>query len=327
LANSQRARLWVAGFALAATAAIVAWFALRPPQKAPKTPPPKPPAAPARITGSELLERYAEVDPSDDDARQDLVLEQVAAKNMPDSWDDWVTVTVDGRKGTVVEFEVSPHGLRLGTNADWVEVPLDGPHSAAAAEMLGVRLATAWMVDQVYDATRSKGCVVHYFAATQIAHSLGYADWSPNAPDGKKMMSAEFFEQRNLLLHEWLRKNDVDDSTLVAGYFKCVVPPIDGVTHHGGLEMIGGHDDTGSLVQPLSGGFHERAFYDYSQNLRLAQDRLRVDGRPMTLEEFYSSVPYAIEFGFRRSSVPMPAYPYPDELVHWLRSHGYEPNR
>jgi hypothetical protein len=242
---------------------------------------------------------------------------------MPDSWDDWVTVTVHGRKGTVVDFDVSPHGLRLGTNEDWVEVPLDGPHSGAAAEMLGTRLATAWMVDEIYDAASKQGQVVRYFAATQIARSLGYADWEPDAPDGRKMRSAEFFERRSTLLRKWLRENDVPDSALVGGYFKCVVPPIDGVTRRGGLEMLGGHDDAGGRIQPLSGGFHERQFYDYSQNLRLAKDQLRVDGRPMSQEAFWGSVDYAVEFGFRRSAVPTPAYPYSEELGEWMRKRGF----
>jgi hypothetical protein len=263
------------------------------------------------------------VEASNEHARHRLVLEQIAEQNMPDSWDDWVTVTVTGRKGAVVEFEVSPHGLRIGTDQDWVEVPLDGPHSAAAAEILGVRLATAWMVDEIYDAARSEGRVVHYFAATQIANSLGYADWNPNAPDGEKMRSPEFFEQRSLLLRKWLREHEVDDSTLASGYFKSVVPPIDGVTRKGGLEMIGGHDSIGEPIQPLSGGFHVRTFFDYSQNIRFVKALLRVDGRPMTIDEFWGNVDYAIEFGFRRSSVPTPAYPYPEDLMEWMRTQGY----
>jgi hypothetical protein len=269
------------------------------------------------------LRQYAQLDASGDGARHRFVLEQVAAHNLPDSWNDWVTVTVDGRKGTAVEFDVSPHGLRIGTNEDWVEVPLDGPHSAAAAELLGHRLATAWMVDEVYGAARSKGRILRYFAATQIARSLGYADWSPNAPDGVKMRSSEFFAQRSKLVRDWLHEHEVDDSVLVSGYFKCVVPPIDGVTRRGGLEMLGGYDAAGERVQPLSGGFHERAFYDSSQNLRLAKGTLRVDGRPTTMEEFWGNVDLAVEFGFRRSSVPDPAYPYSEELVDWMRTRGH----
>lgn len=326
-ASPTRARLSVAAYALAATAAAVAaWFVLRTPPEPPRPPPP-PPELPARLTGSELLQRYAALDPSDDAARHRLVLEQVAEQNLPESWDDWVTVTVKGRKGTVVEFDVSPHALRIGTSDDWVELPLDGPHSAAAAELLGARLATAWMVDQIDDTVRSNGTAVRYFAATQIARSLGYDDWNPDRPDGARMMSAEFFRQKNLLLHQWLQQNDVDDSVLVGGYFKCVVPPIDGITRPGGLEMLGGRDASGAQVQPLSGGFHGRQFYDYSQNLRLTKDELRVDGRPTTLEDFWGSVEHAVEFGFRRSSVPDPAYPYPDGLVAWMQSRGFELNR
>jgi hypothetical protein len=307
---------------VAAVTSVGVWLAIRPlpPEvPAPATPTAQPPPR-VRQTGSEWLRRYAQVDAGDEHARHRLVLEQVAEHNMPDSWDDWATVTVKGRKGSVVEFEVSPHGLRIGTDEDWVEIPLDGPHSAAAAEILGLHLATAWMVDQIYEAARSKGRVVHYYAATQIAKSLGYSDWNPNDPDGVKMRSIEFFKQRSELLRDQLRQQKVDDSALASGYFKSVVPPIDGVTRSGGLEMIGGYNTAGERIQPLSGGFHERTFFDYSQNLRLAKGVLRVDGRPMTMGEFFGSVKYALEFGFRRSSVPTPAYPYPEDLAEWMQT-------
>jgi hypothetical protein len=44
----------------------------------------------------------------------------------------------------------------------------------------------------------------------------------------------------------------------------------------------------------------------------------------MTMADFWGSVSNAVEFGFRRSSVPTPAYPYPDELVEWMRNRAPE---
>jgi hypothetical protein len=279
---------------------------------------------PVGLSGSEWLEQqYAKVDPGDESARHLLVLEQVARHNMPDTWDDWVTVTVHGRKGTVVEFEVSPHALRIGTNQDWVEVPLDGPHAAAAAEILGHTLCTAWMVEQVYAQAKKHGGAIHYFAAAEIATSLGLQGWNNDVPDGEKMKSPEFFQQRSILLQNWLNDHAIAPGTLVAGYFKTVVPPVDGLTRHGGLEMLGGHTDQGEKIQSLSGGFHGRIFFDYSHNIRLVKNGIRVQGQAMTLTEFFSSTKYAFEFGFQRTMVPDRAYPYPPALADWMESHGY----
>jgi hypothetical protein len=110
---------------------------------------------------------------------------------------------------------------------------------------------------------------------------------------------------------------------LIAGYFKTVVPPIDGLTRRGGLEMVGGYNEQGTRVQSISGGFHPKSFFDYSHNIRLATSTIRVQGRPMTLHEFWSSVEYAVEFGFRRTLLPERAYPYPPALGHWMERNGY----
>jgi hypothetical protein len=273
--------------------------------------------------GSVWSDEYAKVDANDEPARHRLVLEQVGKRNMPDTWDNWVTVPVTGRWGTVAEFEVSPHGLRIGTASDWVEVPLDGPHFAAAAEILGLGLATAWMVEKTYLLAEKSGGAIHYFAAAEIAHAMGHAKWKNNAPDGLRMKGPEFFRQRSALLRDWLLEHRIGADRLVSGYFKTVVPPIDGLTRRQGLEMVGGHTDEGERVQSLSGGFHHRSFFDYSHNIRLAKRTIRVNGRTMTLHQFFNNVRYAREFVFRRTRVPDRAYPYPEDLAAWMEKNGH----
>ena len=278
-----------------------------------------------RAAGSSLMDEYARIDPNNEPALHRFVLEQVARGNLPSTWNHWVTVTVHGRRGTVVEFDVSPHGLRLGTDADWVEVPLDGPHFAAAAELLGCRLATAWMVEQIYRQARRTGGAVHYFSASEIAASLGWHDWDNNAPDGAKMKSATFFRQRTLLLRRWLDEHDIPDDALVAGYFKTVVTPIDGLTRRRGLEIVGGHDERGRQVQPLSGGLHGQRFFDYSHNVRFVRDEIRVNGQSLTLREFFTNVGYAREFLFRYTVITDRPYRYPSHLAHWIQKTEQRP--
>jgi hypothetical protein len=306
---------------------LVTWIATWPqtphaaaPSAAPSTAPAEPPAPATGTPGSEWLKEYAKVDAGDEGARHRVVLEQIARRNMPDTWDDWVTVTVTGKKGTIVEFDVSPHGLRIGTNEDWVEVPMDGPHFAAAAEILELSLATAWMVRQIHFRAKTQGGLVHYFAAAEIAQSMGYVQWQPNAPDGQTMKSPEFFAERSRLIREWLATHQIEDNVLISGYFKTIVPPIDGLTRRQGLEMLGGYSDEGEQVQPLSGGFHTKTFFDYSHNVRLAKNVVRVNGQTLTLAQFWDSVKHALEFGFRRSSVPDPAYRYPKALARWMKA-------
>ncbi|MBN2195874.1 MAG: hypothetical protein JW751_23860 [Polyangiaceae bacterium] len=272
--------------------------------------------------GARLVEQYAKLDPEDEPARHRFVLEQIAAGNLPSSWNRWVTVQVRGQFGTRVEFDVSPHGLRIGSDADWVEIPLDGPHFAAAAELLGCRLSTAWMVEQTCQQARRSGTVVHFFAAAEIAQSLGWHDWQNNSPDGLKMKGATFFRQRSSLLRHWLDEHHVASGDLVVGYFKDVVSPVDGLTRPRGLEIVGGRDDSGREIQPLSGGLHHTRFFDYSHNVRLVRDPIRVDGKSLTLDEFFTQVGYAREFTFRYTAVSERPYHYPPALARWMVEHA-----
>ncbi|MBN2197261.1 MAG: hypothetical protein JW751_30950 [Polyangiaceae bacterium] len=318
----QRRREWTIAAAVALGATLVG-FAL--PRWGPRTDVVKhacvvahQPGIRGAPSGSSLIDQYGALDPGDEPARHRFVLEQIALGYLPSTWNRWVTVRAQGQKGTRVEFDVSPHGLRIGTDADWVEVPLDGPHFAAAAELLGCRLATEWMVKQTHRQARRDGNTVHYYSAAEIAASLAWYDWDNNTPDGPKMKGAAFFRRRSSLLRRWLDQHDIAGSDLVSGYFKAVVPPIDGITRPRGLEIVGGHDDENHQIQPLSGGLHPQRFFDYSHNVRLARNEIRVNGRPLTLNEFFTNVRYAREFQFRYTVITEHAYRYPERLERWM---------
>ena len=87
--------------------------------------------------------------------------------------------------------------------------------------------------------------------------------------------------------------------------------------------MVGGYDDLGEKVQSISGGYHHLTFFDYSHSIRLARNEVRVDGRKLSLNEFFMNARYAREFGFRRTGVPDRAYPYPKVLAQWMEENGH----
>jgi hypothetical protein len=43
----------------------------------------------------------------------------------------------------------------------------------------------------------------------------------------------------------------------------------------------------------------------------------------MTVPQFFRSVSFALEFGFRATSVPVRAYPYPAALAEWMARNKY----
>lgn len=248
---------------------------------------------------------------ADQTARQLFVLKRVAKGEMPSTWDDWVTVKAKGQKGTEVEFQVSPHPLRIGTDKDWTEVSLDGPHATAAAELVGCTLPTAWMVEQIHLQAKKEGSAVHFFTATEIASTLGW-EWNSNQPDGNKMLTPEFIRKRNELLHGWLNDKAVKGTQLISGYYKDVVHP---VSLREGLEIYGGYDDQGNLIQPLTGGIHSQAYLDPFIGVRFARPELKVNGEPISFDQFFGSAEYALEFRFQKINVAKRAYTYSPQLV------------
>lgn len=294
----------------------------------------------ASLPGSQLMTAYKELydqkkprDLKNKAARHMLVVKAVADGNVPSHFGSFETIKVKGKKGTEVEFEISRSGLRIGNDENYVEIPLDGPHAAAAAEIYcNCTLPTYWMIQQVdKQAMKIKGGIaqkgkgkVRFFASPDIARELEI-DWQPNNPDGLKAMSPEFIQVRNDLLKDWRKQHKISDDQLTAGYFKEIVQPIDNLTcGHGAkrsctgsmgwLEIYGGYDEEGQLIQDISAGFHEAAFFDYAQLPRFTRKTLRVNGAEMPLNEFSDSNKYAKEFGFQRTKIHEPPYAYSDEL-------------
>lgn len=309
------------GTLAAAGAAVAGYFALR--EKGP--------------IGKELMAEYEKI--TDPVARHMFVLKQVAAGNMPSTWNQFVTVKAKGPKGTEVEFDSAPHGLRIGHDNDYIEVPLDGPHAAAAAEICGYALPTVFMADAIYKQAKStKGGKVKFFAAPEIAKELGIKNWNNNAPDGTKTMSPEFVRKKNELLKQWRKKNKTTDSQLTSGYFKEIVQPVDGLTggksggrirrlfgrgkktkgSNGHLEIYGGYDEQGILIQGVSGGTHEAKFFDYSHLSRIVKPELKVNGKVMSLKEFNASLALSTEFRFNMSDILERPYKYSPELLKFV---------
>ena len=181
--------------------------------------------------GGELMSEYEKL--ATPEARHMYVLKQVAAGNMPSSSTDFVTIEVKGRKGKVLKFKVAPHGLRIGHDDDYIEVPLDGPHALAACEIQGYTLPTKWMSEKVRAQAFKTNGKVRFVAEPEIKKAQGEQStanerqdvlfWRRKGPDGTEMMSPRFVETRNMILKKWREDHKIDDNQLTSGYFKEIV--------------------------------------------------------------------------------------------------------
>lgn len=285
------------------------------------------------IPGAEIRKQYEAVDEAKWKERHMVVLQHVANKNMPSTWDDFVTIEVKSPKGTVVQFEVAKHPLRVGTDDDWAEIAVDGPHAAAICEITGYSLPHYWMVDHIHVQARKDKGVIHFYPTCEIATALQVA--CPKGSSSKK----EFILKRTDLVRAWMEKKGVQSDQLQSGHYKDVVLPVDGSTSgpqqrtlrdrltgrtrikSGKIEIYGGYNDAGNRIQPLSGGHHIKGFFDYPQGIRFVKKEVKVNGETVPLADFVGSAQYAAEFGFQTSTIEEPYYPYTDELKKFVEEH------
>lgn len=229
--------------------------------------------------------------------RHMLALQQATLKNVPQHYWNFKHMSVIGRKGTKVEFDVAKHAFRIGEdgydeNGDpkWLEVPFDGPTAQALADIENCRLADPWMSAQVYEKTRKDGVVTTFYSGEDLAKKAEISNWA------KYMLTGSAVIQYNKLHYNEWRENE---DRLTNGNYKVIHPPTWEDMSHGRLNMQGGYYADGKCAQPDSHGFHEEGYSDPTHGVLLTKiGSLIVNGEPVSFEKFYSNLGYAREFLF-----------------------------
>jgi len=272
--------------------------------------------------GTELMNEYEKI--GDPTARQMYVIKQVAAGNVPSSSKHFVTIKVNGKSGTTLQFEVVPHGLRIGHDGDYIEAPTDGPYSMAACEAQGLTLSNRWMSGKIRDQAFTTGGKVPFIAYAEISRLLG-VPYNGGPPDGVKMKSPEYVRARNLLLGRWRSEHKFDDDRLASGYFKEVIQ--DSVRiGQGKVATFPGYSEV--LINgshELAADVHEKTYFDYSHLGRCVKWEMKVDEKTITMGEFFGSKDYQKEFGFDASAskTTLRPYKYSLDLLKFMDENGY----
>lgn len=212
--------------------------------------PSRPPDAP---TGSAFARAVAAFD---DHARYAAARDEILRGNVPDFLRVMVPVTLRAASHEVTVF-VTPDYLAVGTDTDFLPIPLDFVDAAAVAARLGVALPTARIVDAVYHA-----------ASVRL---------SPiPLPPGPEMRSMAY------VLEHWRRvqaeRPDLPLGALVAGNKKDVVLTERLLALPDREAIYGWHQLDGRPIQPLS-LVHGAGYADYSHGIRLVAGTVLVDGQ------------------------------------------------
>ena len=219
--------------------------------------PPRPPGAP---TGSEfgaahLLEG--------DHERYQAAVEEVLSGNLPHFLRALVPVTLEGTDVGPHEATiwVMPDYLALGSEADFLRIPLDLYGAAAVARGFGFALPTRRMVDAIYQ---------------EAALRLTPAPLPPTS----EMRSMPYVLHHEALVEA--ERAGRDTGELIAGHSKDLVLTPRLFQQPGRVAIYGWHQPDGRPIQPLS-LVHGAGYADYSHGVRLIARVVVVDGVEMDL--------------------------------------------
>ncbi len=238
-------------------------------------------------TGSQFMAELDEIDKTPGlstiqkwGREQQRVVEELSRGNIPPFLFQFKEVTVEAN-GHTATIKVMPDYLSVGTNDDFVRVPMNGLIAKFVAEKYDCILPTEKLVDDI----EANATIVPFFAYGQIAQNIGVPF------DGKSqpyMATPAFYRGQNDMIQKY------NPQGLIAGEKKDVIYSNNDATnlmqHPNWLSIYGGRFENSSRVQPNNtGGFHPFDYWDYSQGGRLISKNMIVDGKPMRAEDVLSN--------------------------------------
>jgi hypothetical protein len=225
------------------------------------------PPRPANATGGRaFLEQTSHLSRSQ---REEAICQQVMAGNVPDFQRQMRDVTAsirtpDGRTVTAT-YQVLPDYLAIGSDQDFVRIPMDPLTAQRLATRMGCTLPTKLMVDQVYSQ-----------ASVKLPPSP--------LPAGPEMMSNGYYQRANDAIERQRMGLDAPLGALTAGDKKDVIISNAISAHPGRVIIYGWHQPNGKAIQPTS-WIHEESYADYSHGIRLVSGTMVVNGQKMAVSD------------------------------------------
>jgi hypothetical protein len=252
-----------------------------------------PPRDAAAIGGRAFMARIAgEKSPADWGAREEQMVQALIAGNMPDRLLRWITIPLSvgsGSSAITGSVQVLPDYLAVGSDSDYVYLPLDPISAQRVAEAFKVLLPTARICHAIYLQAPAK----QRLAAIPRDYYLPSEKRRSGARGRDQDSSASYLEHSEAIQAK-MTAAGIAFGELVAGHKKDVViakrlhATPDRVAFHGF------YDDAGYPREPCYENptgrpqpdcrkdnptlTHHRRFSDYSQGVRLLHPTMIVNG-------------------------------------------------
>ncbi len=219
---------------------------------------------PTAITGSQFALQTSGMTGRE---RQEAALEELLGGNIPSFLRRLKPVHLSRQMsdGQVIDaiIWVTPDYLAIGSDEDFLRIPLSYPSAVQAAKAFGSILPTRKMVDAIYE---------------QSACQL-----QPDPmPPGPMMRSSEYYLKHQQMIQAREQEAGCVLGDLVSGHKKDVILTNRLLRKPGRVAIYGWHRANGKPIQPLS-TVHGERYADYSHGVRLIHETVWINGKPRSI--------------------------------------------
>ena len=233
----------------------------------------------ATLAGSDFMRR---ADTTAFWTLEDIIVETVTAGQVPDAMRHFRKITfttpvVDSveilRKKHKVEMWVLPDYVAIGTNDDFVRMPMGPLAAQRIADALDCTLPTPFLVDRIAEA------------------SEGHVDIFPFRPLGNRNSQPIVFQDSNNAINAQFKAYGYEFGQFISGLKKDIVLTYKIMTlteYERNVAIYGWHHPDGRAQQPLFVR-HGNFYVDYSHGVRLIYNKVKIDGVEYNIREILQS--------------------------------------
>ena len=233
----------------------------------------------ATLAGSDFMRR---ADTTSFWALEDIIVETVTAGQVPDALRHFRKITFTTpvvnsveilRKKHKVEMWVLPDYVAIGTNDDFVRMPMGPLAAQRIADALDCTLPTPFLVDRIAEA------------------SEGHVDIFPFRPLGNRNSQPIVFQDSNNAINAQFKAYGYEFGQFISGLKKDIVLTYKIMTlteYERNVAIYGWHHPDGRAQQPLFVR-HGNFYVDYSHGVRLIYNKVKIDGVEYNIREVLQS--------------------------------------
>lgn len=228
--------------------------------------------------------------------REDALVAQLVAGNIPDKLLRWVTINLsykDKTRTIAGTVQVLPDYLAIGSDTDWVYVPLDPVSAQLVADGFDCILPTARICQAIYSQAKQQTALSRDYYLPDKARRI--------AKPGRAQTSTAAYIEHSDAIQEAMKKAGITFGEFAAGHKKDVVIAR---SLHGNSDRIAFHGFYDKNKYPFEPCYenperkpnpscnkdlptlaHGRRFADYAQGVRLVHSWMVVDGKKMSVAD------------------------------------------